>query len=119
MEAKVAQLERSALMNEEQSQLQILQLQQQIEAIVSAGNGGSGSGAGNSGEQLRLVEVENMLLGLEPQVDTDCNKGNGKRGKAYLTDGITVQPPHSNGKAAPVRQQRLLARVHRPPHISF
>jgi len=99
MEAKVAQLERSALMNEEQSQLQILQLQQQIEAIVSAGNGDSGSGAGNSGEQLRLVEVENMLLGLEPQVDTDCNKGNGKRGKAYLTDGITVQPPHSNGKA--------------------
>ena len=76
--------------------------QQRIEAIVSAGtggNGGSGSGAGNSGEQLRLVEVENMLLGLEPQVDTDCNKGNGKRGKAYLTDGITVQPPHSNGDA--------------------
>merc|ERR1719473_370695 len=40
-----------------------------------------------------------MLLGLEPRVDTDCNKGNGKRGKAYLTDGVTVQPPHSNGVA--------------------
>merc|ERR1719473_1465676 len=40
-----------------------------------------------------------MLLGLEPRVDSDCNKGNGKRGKHYLTDGVTVQPPHSNGKA--------------------
>merc|ERR1719409_1845155 len=47
-----------------------------------------------------------MLLGLEPRVDTDCNKGNGKRGKAYLTDGVTVQPPHSNGKAAQTTRPR-------------
>jgi len=97
-EATVAQLERSALVNEEQSQLQILQLQQRIEAIVNSGAGTGGSES-STGVALKLVEVENMLLGLDPEVDTDCYKGNGKRGKAYLTDGVTVQPPHSNGVA--------------------
>merc|ERR1719473_1895321 len=103
MESRLTQLQRSALMNEEQSQLQILQLQNRIDALASTatGAGGTGStGAGTgSGGQLRLVEVENMLAGLEPEVDSDCNKGNGKRGKHYLTDGTTVQPPHSNGRA--------------------